>query len=167
MEHWAVPQMQPIPYLHDVPHARWQRLPIQQKSQQQRPEVQQTDYDTLLDTLAVTAKSFDYIEKAREHGVTDWLPVLSTGIEKLRNEARATIDECNDFIHKIGGIPVRVNIDSGAHSTAQILGFTQFKDGVWTFKCRTADEPTESMMSGSTERLREVYSATLPPEPNI
>lgn len=113
---------------------------------------------TLLDTVAATAITLDYIDNAQKHNIMGFLPGLAPGVELLKIESSQVIMDCNEFIHRIGGIPVRTSLELDA----KITGFTGFSEGVWTFRCKS---PTgEELMTGSAQRLREVYSATLPDE---
>lgn len=149
---WQLPEtlfdFQPSKWSHTHYHHAGEKSPFQLDADQ---------IEVLLDLISATAITLDYTGKAELTGLTKWLPDLALGIEVLTSEAHRAVNDCNEVLHKIGGLPVRTSVEADT----RIIGFAGFSGGVWRLKCKSPDKPGVFELSGSVERVREVYSATL------
>lgn len=150
-------------------------------SQRQRKQPPAYIMDMLIAGLRVTERSLDFVAMSRDligpsKEVTDHdestprhfgssSPIYSTGayIDGIEYEAHQTIHQFNEIVRRIGGVPVKIQLESEQPAVqGVIIGLRGYQQGEWVYAFKNYQHQNGIDLWGVSERLHEWHTASHP-----
>lgn len=114
----------------------------------------------LLEGMAITGKSFQYINSVESAGITAGFPGngFTEGLHNLKKLTLETEEGYKEMVRILGSIPVRFGFGA-----AQITELTGFQDGQWQYKYVVDGQLEPQEFSSTTEHIQKAFWNSLAP----
>jgi hypothetical protein len=121
----------------------------------------------VLEGMVATAESRTYLDKFEHAGITPEFPGhgFDTKMHELKQLTESTEASYKQFINYLGSIPVRLELNPGEETPAEIVALSDFRDGQWHYQYKVAGRVADTLHSSTPQGLVKAFWASILPVP--